>query len=129
MRVRHLSPQRLDRRLEGPGARHEDRIHAAQLSRREPAIRRAQSPPRAVAANRATDLPAHGEPRTRWTATRHPQEHKRPPLLAPALLEDRLDLGGVSEASVPGKPERPDGSAHNSIARRRDACVPSRGGA
>ena len=126
MRVRHLGPQLVERRFEGPGARHEDRIHAAQLRRSEPAVGRAQPPPRAVPTNRAPDLPAHREPRTRWTATRHPQEHKRPPFLSPALLENRLDLAGVPEAGVRGKPERPDGSAHNRIARRRDACVPSR---
>ena len=126
MRVRHLGPQLIERRVEGPGARDEDRVHAAQLCRPESAVRLAQPSSSAVSTDRAPDLPTHGETRTRWTAMRHPQEYKRPPLLAPALLEDHLDLGGVPEAGVPGKPEWPDGSTHNSIAIRRDACVPSR---
>jgi hypothetical protein len=129
VRVRHLGPQLVERRLEGPGARHEDRVHSAKLRRPEPTVRRAQPPAGAVTADRAPDLPAHREARPRWPSTRHPQEDKSPPLLTPALLEDRLDLGGVPEAGVPGKPEWPDGSAHNSIARQRDACVPSRVGA
>ena len=129
MRVRHLGPKLLERGLEGPGTCHEDRVHASQLRRPEPAVRRAQPPSRAIAADRAPNLTAHRESRACWTATRDPQEDKRPPFLAPTLLKDRLDFGGVPEAGVPGKPERPDGSTHNSIARRKDACVPSRAGA
>jgi len=118
MRPRHLGPQLVERRLEGPCARHEDRVHAAQLRRLQTAVGCAQSPPGAVAADRAPDLPAHRKTCARRTSTRHPQKHEGAPLLSPALLEDRLDLTGVPEAGVPREPERPDGSAHNSTARR-----------
>ena len=118
MRARHLGPELVERRLECPCARHEDRVHTAQLRRPEPAVRRAEPPPRAVAADGASDLPAHREACARRTAARHPQKHKGAPLLSPALLKDRLDLTGAPEAGIPGKSERPDGSAHNSTVRR-----------
>jgi hypothetical protein len=118
MRVRHLRPELVEGRLERPGARHEDRVHAAQLRGPKAAVGRTQPPTRTVASDSAADLPAHREPGTRRTPPRDPQEHKRPPLLSPALLEDHLDLAGVPEAGVTGKPERPDGSAHNSTVRR-----------
>ena len=118
MGVRHLRPDLHKRGLERPRARHEDGVQAAQIRRPKPPVCSAQPPPRTVAPDSAADLPAHREPGTRRTLPRHPQEHKRPPLLSPALLEDHLDLAGAPEAGVAGKPERPNGSAHNSTARR-----------
>ena len=118
MGARHLGPQFADRRLEGPCARHEDRVDAAHLRRTQPAVCLAQPPPRAVAADGAPDLPAHREAYPPRAATRHPQEHKRAVILSPALLEDGLDFAGVPEAGGSRKPERPNRSAHNRTATR-----------
>jgi hypothetical protein len=34
------------------------------------------------------------------------------------MLEDRLDIVGMSETGVPGEPVRPDGCLHAGAARR-----------
>ena len=116
--MRHLGPELAERCLKGPGARYKDRVEATHLRRPQPAVRLAQPPPGAVSADGTPNLPAHREACAGSSAAWHPQEHKGPPLLSPALLEDCLDLVGVPEAGIPGKPECPDASTHNRTARR-----------
>ena len=117
MGARYLYPQLGDRRMDGPWARHEDRIRSSHLRRTQATVGFAQSPTCAIATDGTPDLPAHSEACPCWAATWHPQEHKRALLLSPALLKDRLDFAGVPEAGGSRKSECPNGSAHNRTAR------------
>src|SRR5215831_10324051 len=117
-RLPHVRLQVRDRRLQGPRARHEDRIDADRPPGSERAVRLAQSSACSIAPHRASDLAAHDEPCPPGAWPRHPEKHKGTPLLSSPRLEYRLNVLGLPEASGAGEAERCDRSAHPHALRR-----------